>query len=306
IEAELRKLREAAPADSYDTRYFNSVAQKYAAFAAKYPDTLYLDYILGKLGLVKKEARQALLTVAAQAYEQGRYNSARLIWGRLLEWHPEALSLHYNLGQACRQLEQWEPAINHFEAARGAVQANEAAVIDALLPAMRQRMEAERVLATEFIPALQRKDIDGAEAALNKVLQADDQYGLAWYRLALVWQQKASPEYRRSHPGLDPRDTQIEALKCLTIALRLKPRPDYLMTRAKLYESLRDFQNAVGDYTTLIGHRESWQVVRARAECYRRLANDDAAIADFRRVGELNPQLKAAMDHEIRMIEQNR
>lgn len=308
IEQELARLREQADGSTYDVNYFNAVAVQYAQFAHRFPNTIYLDYILDKLSKVKHEARQALLQVAGQFYRERRFNSAALIYRRLLEWHPEGHALHFNLAQVYRQLEDWDNALKHIQAYHPHARMQERPDLDRLVGAIRQRQQAERIVATRFEPAYRANNLDAAQAALLDATNADTQYALPYYFLALVQRQMASPEYRRSHPNatIDERELLITALANLTIALKLKPEVKWLRTRAQLFENMRDFEKAAQDYTTLIEHADNWEDRRARAEVFRRLVRDDDAIADLRRVIELKPELRSAIEHEIRLIEQER
>ena len=215
--------------------------------------------------------------------------------------------LRYNLAQVYRKMGEWPLATREFLAYLPHASASERRAIEEVVPAIERRAQAERTLAVEFASAQQARDLRGMQQAAQAALAYDDQYWLAHFYLSLTLQQLATPDARRMFPDLpDIRELLEQALTHLTIALRLEPKASMLRTRAQLLANMRDFSRAAADYTILIEHLDNAEDRMARAQAYYRAGRDAEAIDDLRTVIRMKPELREALEAEIRRIESER
>lgn len=130
-------------------------------------------------------------------------------------------------------------------------------------------------LAPKAVSLMQRGDywrehgeIEKALDLYNKAIEADASAADAYFNRARVWE-----EFGKMDKALKDLDTAIK--------LRNPFHSGALRNRGDLYQSLRQFENAIRDYSRIIKEAPTDGLYINRATCYLRLNKPESALRDF-------------------------
>ncbi len=225
-----------------------------------YPDSLSARFGLARAALMREEFEPA-----ARGLEE------------ILALEPSAAAAHYPLGQAYLRLGEPERAQEHLRRREAA----DIRPADPLMAALDRLLESSQAYETRGIEALDREDWDGAAAAFRRGLEIDPADAELRHRLGTAL-------YLRGDIG--PARAELERAAADAPEL---PQAHYSL--GVLLQEEGRHGEAAERFAAALRARSSYTEARLRlASSLRRSGDAEGALAEYRRVSRMNPDLVEA------------
>ncbi len=225
-----------------------------------YPDSLSARFGLARVALMREEFDRA-----ARGLEE------------ILEREPSATAAHYPLGQAYLRLGESDRAQEHLRRREAA----DIRPADPLMAALDRLLESAQAYETRGIEALDREDWDGAVAAFRRGLELDPADAELRHRLGTAL-------YLRG----DARTARAELERAAAEAPEL-PQTHYSL--GVLLQGDGRHREAAERFAAALRARSSYTEARLRlAWSLRRSGDPEGALAEYRQVSRMNPDLVEA------------
>ena len=232
----------------------------FARALSLFPDSLSARFGLARVALMREEYR-----AAAEGLEE------------ILELEPSATAAHYPLGQAYLSLGESERAQEHLRQRETA----DIRPSDPLMAALDGLLESSQAYETRGIEALNREDWDGAVAAFRRGLEIDPADAELRHRLGTAL-------YLRG----DIRTARTELERAAAEAPEL-PQAHYSL--GVLLQEQGRHREAAERFIAALRARSAYTEARLRlAYSLRRSGDPEDALAEYRRVSRMNPDLVEA------------
>ena len=232
----------------------------FAQALSLYPDSLSARFGLARVALMREQ-----FDVAARGLEE------------ILELEPSATAAHYPLGQAYLSLGESERAQEHLRQRETA----DIRPADPLMAALDRLLESAQAYETRGIEALNREDWDGAVNAFRRGLEIDPDDAELRHRLGTAL-------YLRGDIGTARTELERAAAES----------PELAQAQYSLGVLLQDegrYREAAERYAAALRSRASYTEARLRlAYSLRRSGDPEGALAEYRRVSRMSPDLVEA------------
>ena len=223
------------------------------------------------------ESLSARFGLARAALMRGEFDRAARGLEEILELEPSATAAHYPLGQAYLSLGETERAQEHLREREAA----DIRPADPLMAALDRLLESAQAYETRGIEALNREDWDGAVAAFRRGLEIDPEDAELRHRLGTAL-------YLRG----DTRTARAELERAAAESSEL-PQAHYSL--GVLLQEEGRHREAAERFAAALGARSSYTEARLRlAFSLRRSGDPEGALAEYRRVSRMNPDLVEA------------
>ena len=234
-----------------------------------FPDSLSARFGLARVALMREEYQ-----AAAEGLEE------------ILELEPSATAAHYPLGQAYLSLGESERAEEHLRQRETA----DIRPSDPLMAALDGLLESSQAYETRGIEALNREEWDGAVAAFRRGLEIDPADAELRHRLGTAL-------YLRGDIGTARTELERAAAES----------PELAQAQYSLGVLLQDegrHREAAERFTAALRARSAYTEARLRlAYSLRRSGGREDALAEYRRVSRMNPDLiEAAFGEAMALV----
>lgn len=227
--------------------------------------SLYPDSLSARFGLARTALMREQFAVAAEGLEE------------ILALEPSATAAHYPLGQAYLSLGDSERAREHLRQREAA----DIRPADPLMAALDRLLESAQAYETRGIEALDREDWDGAVVAFRRGLEIEPGDAELRHRLGTAL-------YLRG----DIRTARTELERAAAES------PELAQAQYSLGVLLQDegrHREAAERFAAALRSRASYTEARLRlAYSLRRSGDPEGALAEYRRVSRMNPDLVEA------------
>lgn len=227
--------------------------------------SLYPDSLSAQFGLARTALMRGQFAVAADGLEE------------ILALEPSATAAHYPLGQAYLSLGESERAQEHLRQREAA----DIRPADPLMAALDRLLESAQAYETRGIEALNREDWDSAVAAFRRGLEIDPADAELRHRLGTAL-------YLRGDIGTARGELERAAAES----------PGLAQAQYSLGVLLQDegrYREAAERFAAALRSRASYTEARLRlAYSLRRSGDPEGAVAEYRRVSRMNPDLVEA------------
>ena len=226
---------------------------------------LYPDSLSARFGLARTALMRGDFATAAEGLEE------------ILALEPSATAAHYPLGQAYLSLGESERAQEHLRQREAA----DIRPADPLMAALDRLLESAQAYETRGIEALNREDWDGAVTAFRRGLEIDPDDAELRHRLGTAL-------YLRG----DTRTARTELERAAAES------PELAQAQYSIGVLLQDegrHREAAERFAAALRARSSYTEARLRlAFSLRRAGDPEGALAEYRRVSRMNPDLVEA------------
>ena len=227
--------------------------------------TLFPDSLSARFGLARTALMREDFEAAARGLEE------------ILALEPSATAAHYPLGQAYLSLGEPERAEEHLRQREAA----DIRPADPLMAALDRLLESAQAYETRGIESLNREDWDGAVAAFRRGLEIDSDDAELRHRLGTAL-------YLRGDIRMARTELQRAAAES----------PELAQAQYSLGVLLQDegrHREAAERFAAALRARSSYTEARLRlAFSLRRSGDPEGALAEYRRVSRMNPDLVEA------------